>query len=349
MLSITLADLRFRFRQFLIAVLGTSVALGIALVISGLAAGFRAEVRWTVDDLGASSIVMSHSADDRLTAFAAVPQSDVAEVARERGAGRTSGFLLDPGPIATLGHTRVTVVLAGVALGGLGDPQRLLAGRPLAGPGQVVVDDRLHASLGGRLSIGQSAFTVVGIVSGRSLLGGFPLVFVTLHSAQAIAVHGQPLVTAVLCSGVPSSVPPGLTVSSPGEVVTATEVQMSRAIGSLVSSEWLMWAIAVIIVAALLYVVALERRRDFAVLKALGSSSSKLFQGLVLEAIIVTVAASAIGIALSFVISPVMQEVVATPLLAYLSLPFIGVVIGALASLAALRRVTGADPATAFA
>ena len=56
-----------------------------------------------------------------------------------------------------------------------------------------------------------------------------------------------------------------------------------------------MWLVAAIIVAALLYVSALQRVRDFAVLKALGSSSLALFGSLALQAVVVTLLAAALA------------------------------------------------------
>ena len=49
-----------------------------------------------------------------------------------------------------------------------------------------------------------------------------------------------------------------------------------------------MWAVATIIVAALIYVSALQRTRDFAVLKAVGASSMSLFVGVAIQAVLVT-------------------------------------------------------------
>ena len=49
MLAITLADLRFRARQFLIAVVGAGVVFAIALLMTGMAQGFYNEIDRTVD------------------------------------------------------------------------------------------------------------------------------------------------------------------------------------------------------------------------------------------------------------------------------------------------------------
>jgi putative ABC transport system permease protein len=111
----------------------------------------------------------------------------------------------------------------------------------------------------------------------------------------------------------------------------------------------MMWAIAAIIVAALIYVSALQRVRDFAVLKALGSSSRALFSSLCLQSVIVTLLGAALGMALSTVMTGVFNQPVTVPSSAYATLPLVAVIVGLLASLVALRQATNADPVKAFA
>ena len=55
MFTITIQDLRFRARQFLIAVVGAGLVFAMTLLLSGLAAGFHVEVIQTVEGLGAQS------------------------------------------------------------------------------------------------------------------------------------------------------------------------------------------------------------------------------------------------------------------------------------------------------
>ena len=93
MLAVTFADLWFRARQFLIAVVGVGLVLALALGMSGLADGFHAEVAATVDAVGATSWVMAPSAQGRLTAFAAFPEAAAGEVGREPGVHQASPVL----------------------------------------------------------------------------------------------------------------------------------------------------------------------------------------------------------------------------------------------------------------
>ena len=134
MLAVTFADLWFRARQFLIAVVGVGLVLALALGMSGLADGFHAEVASTVDAVGASSWVMAPSAQGRLTAFAAFPEAAADEVGREPGVHQASPVLFAPEQVVLLqGSTAPqTVNLMGVQPGGLGDPE-VVSGHGLSG------------------------------------------------------------------------------------------------------------------------------------------------------------------------------------------------------------------------
>ena len=62
MLAITIQDLRFRGRQFLIAVGGAGLVFAMTLLLTGLAAGFRVEIVQTVQAMGAQSWVVGAGA-----------------------------------------------------------------------------------------------------------------------------------------------------------------------------------------------------------------------------------------------------------------------------------------------
>ena len=349
MLAVTFADLLFRARQFAIAVVGVGLVLALALSLSGLADGFRAETSATVNGFGASSWVMSRSARGSIIAFGAFPAADASEVAREPGVHRASQVLIAPGQavLVTGAAGPQWVTLVGVQPGGLGDPAVAL-GHRLEGPDEVVVDSKLQASPGGMLYLGGHGYRVAGIVGGRTLTGGTPLVYLPLDSVQQAVTGGKPLVTAVATSGTPTHVPAGLVVLTPAAVVTDTVGEFGSAVSSIEGTRSLMWIVAAAIVAFMLYVAALDRRRDFAVLKALGASSAALFMSLATEAAVVTLLAAFLAEVLASLLKPIFSQVVDITPDARLVLPLVAVAVGIVACLAALRRVTGADPAAAF-
>ncbi|MFZ0248991.1 MAG: ABC transporter permease [Acidimicrobiales bacterium] len=349
MLAVTFADLWFRARQFLIAVIGVGLVLALALGLSGLADGFHAEVASTVDAVGATSWVMAPSAHGRLTAFAAFPATTATEVAHEPGVRRASAVLLAPQQVVLVNGSPVpqTINLMGVQPGGLGAPQ-VVSGHGLSGSHQAVVDSKVGAPVGSVLVLGGKPYSVVGTVDDRTLDGGVPLVYMPLATVQQAVLGGRPLVTAVATAGTPTTVPAGLVVLTPTSVVTDTVGALGSAVSSIDNTRTLMWIIAAAIVASMLYVAALERKRDFAVLKALGSSSAALFLSLVLEAVVVTLCAAILAEILSIFMGPLFAQAVDITPGARAVLPLIAVTVGVIASVSALRRVTGADPATAF-
>jgi len=217
------------------------------------------------------------------------------------------------------------------------------------GPGQAVVDDRMGLGIGGTFSVGPRNFRVVGVTSNRTLLGGLPNVYVTLGDARTTAFRGADLLSAVLVTGTPTALPHGLTVRSNQAIELGSLQQMSSGISSINNSKVFMAAIAAIIVASLVYVTALERSRDFAVLKALGASSATLIGGLALQASIVALFAALVATVLAQFMTGVFRQPVSIPSSAYLILPLVAIGIGLLASLIALRRAVSADPAKAFA
>ena len=317
------------------------------LLLSGLVGGFSAETNGTVAAVGANSWVLANSSSGRIDAVGVFPQSQVAVVAATPGVTSAAPFILLPSQVAVVNGSSVSVNVVGVQVGGLGSPQ-VSGGTMLSGSGQAVVDDAVGSPVGGVVHIGSATLHVVGTVSGRTLLGGTPVIYTTIADAQAIAFGGEPFITTIVTTGTPTSTAPGYTTLTSHQVVQNTLDSLSSATSSIDNSKILMWIVAGIIISALLYVSALQRVRDFAVLKALGSNSASLFGSLATQAIIVSLIAALFGAVLSKFMGSIFSQPIAIPLNAYLTLPAIAVVVGLLSSLVALRRVTGADPASAF-
>jgi len=320
-----------------------------SLLLAGLANGFKTEIEQTVNGVGADHWTMTVGSNGVLTAFSPFPQGDLAEIAREPGVSRVAPFLLLPGQSTKYQGAAVRYILAGVVPGHLGDPAVAPGdGHGLAAANQVVVDSGSAVKVGTVVDLGIRPFSVVGSMPNRTLTGGIPIFYVELPAAQSIAVGGRALITSAVSLGAPSQVPSGLLVYSSQGVINYTIDSMQEAIASISNSTYLMLVVVALIVAALLYVAALERRRDFAILKAVGASSTELFGSLVLEAVVVTLVGAGLAEVLANSMKFIFKQPVSIPLSAYLQLPLIAIVVGLVASLVALRKATGADPAAAF-
>jgi putative ABC transport system permease protein len=345
MLVITLQDLRYRARQFLIAVVGAGLVFAMALLLSGLAESFHTEVQRTVGSVGADAWVVPQGLTGPFTGLGILPARAVDDVSAMPGVQQADPLLLLP--VTTLiDGTAETARLFGFKPGGLGTPP-VSEGRGLENPGEAIVDASIGLGLGEHVTLSNTDLTIVGRTHGLTLFGGVPNIYASLDDAQRIA--GPPIITTVVTKGVPAAPDERYTVLTPAAVRADTVHSLADAISSINNTRILMWIVAAIIVGALMYVSSLERVRDFAVLKSLGSSSSRLFFGVAAQAVLITVLAALFAVGAAKLMSPMFALPTAVPTRAYLMLPIIAVAVGLASSLVALRRAVAVDPASAFA
>src|SRR5579863_1792471 len=95
-LGITLQDLRFRARQFLIAVIGAGLVFAMGLLLSGMVAGLGNEITHTVESARADSWVLTTGASARIVALSTLPSSTVSLVASEPGVVRAEPIIVVP-------------------------------------------------------------------------------------------------------------------------------------------------------------------------------------------------------------------------------------------------------------
>ena len=347
MLTITLQDLRFRTRQFVIAIVGAGLVFAMTLLLAGLAAGFGTEINETVQGMGATSWVVAGGSAGRIANLSPIAESAVPAVSHLPGVTRADPVVVVPQAL-NAGHGAVSVTLIGYRPGGLGAPADV-TGHAVVRNGEAVVDTALGLRIGEHFALSGHTFTVVGTVNNRTLLGGIGDAYVSLTDAQAVVFGGRPIIGAVLVTGTPRTAPPGYELLSNSQIEKASLAQMASAVSSIDNSRFFMWVIAAIIVAALVYVTALERTRDFAVLKAVGSTTGRLFVGLAAQAVIVALVAAVAAAIVSNFMTGIFAQPVDIPASAYVALPLSALAVGLLASLAALRRAASVDPSAAFA
>ncbi|HVE98029.1 MAG TPA: ABC transporter permease [Mycobacteriales bacterium] len=342
---VTLRDLQWRLRRFVIAVVGTSVVFAMTLILAGLSDSFRAEAHRTVRGLGADAWVMREGVYGPFTTVAAMPASAAEDVAAMPGVRRADPLLILHQTVAVPAVTDVNLI--GYRAGGLGSPNRV-AGRLPSGTGEAVVDESLGLPAGATFLMAGQPFTVVGTTSGQTINAGQPMVFVPLGDAQRALVSGAPVATAVITQGVPERLPAGLIKRTPAETEADLLRPLGNAIQSLDLTQLLLWLVAALIIGSVVYLSALERLRDFAVFKATGWSSRGLLVGLALQAVMLSVAAALLAMGLARVLTPVFPLTITIPLRAMLLLPVVALGVGLAASVAGLRRAVTVEPALAF-
>ena len=337
-------DLQFRRKRVAIAVVGTALVLALSLVMTGISASFRNEVRDGLGSFNATSWLRPAVANGVLIASTPFDPS-TAPSAAELGVKRADPVLFRNTSVGR--GEKDQIAYFGVIRGGLGDPQPTKGAR-LNGPGDVVLDAKLGRKIGSTITLGGVSFTVVGLVKNRSIMAGVPVAFMALGDAQRLAFGGQALANTVALSASPSNVPDGWAVDSEKDVEVEMLQPLTRAIKTIDLVRALLWLVAALIVGSVMYLQSLERSRDFAVLKATGSSARSIGGSLALQAVFLTLVASMIGIGIAVLLAPRFPMNVAIPTMAFLALPGLAVAVGLIASITGLRRSLAIEPAFAF-
>ena len=132
------------------------------------------------------------------------------------------------------------------------------------------------------------------------------------------------------------------------EIETDLRTPVKNAISTIGAIRVLMWLVAALIIGAVAYLSAIDRVRDFAVLKAVGGSSRTLAMSLMLQSVLAALLAALFAVGLARLMKPAVTVPVVFQGSAVLLLLAVAAIVGMLSSLVALRRAVAVDPALAF-
>lgn len=341
----TLRDLQWRARRFVIAGMGAALVFALTLVLSGLYESFNHEASRMADVVGADSWVVQSGVKGVFTSPSIVPDVAIGMVASEPGVRHADPIIVMHTSVTA--DTVVDVATIGFTEGGMGEPH-LSKGRLPAGPDELVADSSLKAGIGKQVVVGGRSRTVVGLTDHLTVLAGQPVLYLRLEDERQAFLRGQPVISAVLTRGVPEQVPPGLEVRTRAETVSDIKRPIRAAISTIGATVVMLWVVAAMVIGSVVYLSALERRRDFAVFKATGWSTRTLAGGLALQAVLLSTAASLVGVVVAQLLLPFFPLNFSVPTVARLLLPVVGLVVGFVASAAGLRKAVGVEPAMAF-
>ncbi len=345
MILLTFRDLQHRAVRFAAVITGTAVVLALLFLMTGLVEQFHREPKDTVDALGADAWLVRDGVSGAFTAAATMP-ADVADLPALAN--------LDAAPVVVSRHSitgadeQIDVVVIGYERGALGEPQVSSGSLPSA-PGEVLVDAAAGSKPGDEILLGSNHYRVTGTTDRTTMFAGMPLVFMDIAEAQELVYRAQPLATAVLLDSVPDNVPEGFAVRSPDEIAVDGLRPLENAISSINLIRVLLWFVAAMIIGTMVYLSALERRRDVAVLKAVGGSTTQMAASIALQGVLTALLAALIASVLQVALVPVFPLEVTVPSRAFYQIPLIAVGVSLLAGAVGLRKAVQTDPALAFA
>lgn len=335
MLLLVLRDLQFRRSRVALTISLMALVMTLLFLMSGLVEQFNSEPHLATDSAGGElNWVVSTGTGGPFTSPKPVDAGQFAYVAGEP-------ILVAP---SALGDTQVRLVARSYSF--LDEPV-LTQGRYPRGSGEVVTDETAGFTVGERTTLGGIDAVVVGLTRDTTVLAGVPLAFVTLEFGQQVAVGGQDFIIAKLTSRSPR-VTEGLKVLSPQQIGGDALVPLDGAIASVSLIKALLWLIAAIIIAAIIYISALERARDFAVLKAVGGRTVDLGASLLIQSLIMALIAVLAAGLLQALIAPGFPLKVRVPSSSWITIAIGAAAASIVAATAGVLRVKSISPAEAF-
>jgi putative ABC transport system permease protein len=349
MLRAALRDLQWRRKRFVITIIGTALVFAMSLLMSGLSNSFSVEIDRTLDAQQSEWWVTRNDAAGAFSPGSFLTDADVTTI--RTGFSDAAPMLYGSATAETKpgsdGNEVINVTVFGVQPGELGSPTKVVEGTTELAGGQVIVPRKLGVHVGDTIRVAGVDLAVVGVVDKASLLAGTPTITVSLTDAQRMLLGGQPLSSMVIARGTPS-VPADYRVFTKAEARSDLMRPMENPAKSIDFVRILLWVVAGLIIASVVYLNVLERTRDIAVFKATGVSTAAIGAGICLQAVILAVLASLLGIGVALVLTPWFPMDVEIARSSMVQLPLLAIVVGVLAGLVGVRRTTSVAPATAF-
>lgn len=360
-MSLSITELRRQPGRFVVATVVLTFLAALLLILGGLLDGLYLGSTGAIRAQNADLIVFSSSARDsflrsRITAEIRAEVREVAGVSDVGGVGFTLLGAVVPGEAEL-----ADVVIAGYELAPNGVPAV-----PAAGSGYA--DSRLEDSgvgMGDVLLVGPAAtpITIIGFVDDTSYLqqGSIWVGLDTWRNVQNAnrpdASVGDDIVQALVVRGDGGALAKAIDAATQAATKSLTRSEAVLALPGVAQQEstfnqiiYSTLVVALAIVALFFSLLTLERTGLYGVLKAIGASSRRLFVGLVIQAVIVTLIAFVAGSVVALVAGAFLPAKVPLDLIPS-RFVFTGialVVASVLGSAISLRRVTRIDPASAI-
>ena len=341
---------------FLVSVAGVAATVSLLLFLFGVHEGVRDGSTRYVRTAGVDVWIAQKGSDNILKSSSFLPLTLVSRVASVDGVVAASPLLRVITKAEIRGRTSSTLFLFGFDPGTkLGAPP----GAPALERGDIVLDEafarKYDLNPGDTLRLQEKTFRVTGLSEGtNALVSQFG--FVRFDDAAAI-LGLQDTASFIVVRGKSAenvrAAFPDLAVHAADDFVRFHEEEMESGVLPVFAAAAVFGAaVGGFIVALMLYSSALERREDYATLKALGAGQRYLLRLVVGQSLLVTIAGCVAGALLTAALTPLLLRLVPALTLRYS--PFLllvvpaALLIGALAAMAPLRVLRRIYPGEVF-
>jgi putative ABC transport system permease protein len=294
-----------------LSVAGVALATMLVLLLSGFLDGMNAQITSYLDHSPGSIVVAQSGIKNMLVATSVLPAGMRERVMRTDGVA-TAAPVLSSFVILELRGDKRSAYLVGFdpALGG--GPWRLGEGRDAATDEEAVVDRalarRYDLRVGEGFDLMGRRFTIVGLSEGTT---SWMTSFIFVRKSAAESLFSAPGMTSFLLVAPAAGTSEaalrerlgalqGVSAIAKDEVARNDVTVFSKVIGPPVRlMTGIAFLVGTLVVGLVLYSATIERRREYGVLKAIGASPRTLYGVTLTQALIVTVAGAALGLALA--------------------------------------------------
>ncbi len=367
MLKLAWRNLTHERTRMAIGVIGVALAALLILLVNGIMVGAEESMMLYINGQSAPLWLMQPGVENMHMAYSILPPGLVEKVKRVPGVAEAAGVLYIVANVQ-LGDTLVPSYIFGIEPDqSLGGPWALAEGTARLGLNQVIIDralaKRYKLSVGDTVDIRGYNLTIAGLSNGTY---GFATNIVFVNKiAMALGMGVSPRSASYilvkpssdanldsLIEQLKSTVPEANLMTQPA--LAASDMQLARKMGSDVVQimNLIGYVIGLLVIGISIYMITLERVREYGILKAIGANRRQLLSVVFAQALTSAGLGYVAGAGLSYLVSDLIQRLTLTPVIIepigiLNQLPIL-VVITILAALLPVGCVLRLDPLLVF-
>lgn len=344
--------------RLVISVLGIAIAIALILIINGFAEGFYKQASNFFRNTD-SNLIVAENDEGLISNTSLLPRSLINDIEASDSVTEVSQIMFVP-----VIYNDVSITVIGYEDKNLGGPWKITEGRNIDKGNEIVLDQAFaeenNIKIGEKIKLLGQKLKVVGL-SGQTASFISSLNFISLKKMRQLTnseeMSGYFLIKSSNIKASEDSLEKNL---KEGQVFTNQELGQSEEddvrqvmSGPINIVNIIAFLIGLLVIALTAYVAALSKLNEFGILKAIGSSASKLFAIVLKQTFINTILGLVVGIGLGFVAANIIENlypkflIYITPVsLARISV--LAVVLALLASIIPIRKVAAVDPVLVF-
>ena len=346
-------ELTYNWKKYLLVEIIVILMMFMVLFLSGLVSGLGRAVSSGIETMDASAFVLGKDSEKLIT-VSSLTDAQYKKLQDEYGSRQTPLDIQRAYLQKASSDKKIDVTYFGIDPAGFLAP-KTYAGKGLsAGKGEVILDDAFQEKgikLGDTVTDSSSGvkLKVVGFTKDK-MYGHVSVAYVSVDTFDAMGEKGNPMyqkaVHAVAIDGKLATHVKGTESYTKAQIVEALPGYKAEQM-TITMVEWLLVAITAVIIGVFFFVINIQKEQEFGVMKAIGTSTSKISCTIVSQVFLI----AALGAAIACGLATAMSAALPASMPFYLVPAQVAVVLVAfvaisiLSSLASVARVTRIDPA----